>query len=228
MFATNSNSIRTFTHTVFHIEFFFHKQYCNLKFLTRKETEVARAMTYTLPPVLRADERTENHRDYNLYAENHDKKTRRLNGFQISKSFFETLRLLQISEANFNSSSFDSCEYLFRRLGAYERTLATLLSRIQEAYPQFEPVVCEQLLFILNRVTAFRVHFERTLFLALEGEGIQHYSLCINTATSETHTGPGHPKFSAGQEQIEALQCNGRFSWSEVICTFGVSENITP
>ena len=98
------------------------------------------------------------------------------------------------------------------------------MSRIQEASPQFEPVVCQQLSFILNRVTAFRVHFERTLFLALEGEGIQHYSSCINTATSETRTGPKRPKFSAGQEQIEALQCNGRFSWSEVARTFGVSE----
>jgi hypothetical protein len=44
-----------------------------------------------------------------------------------TEEFFETLlRLIETSESNFNSTSYDSCEFLYRRLDASERTLSTL------------------------------------------------------------------------------------------------------
>jgi hypothetical protein len=118
-----------------------------------------------------------------------------------TEEFFETLlRLIETSESNFNSTSYDSCEFLYRRLDASERTLSTLLLRIRETFgngnmvPQSEPEVCiQQLLYILNRTTAFRVHFERIYSLAVERKGNELYS-SQNCVTSE---GPGRPKFSA-------------------------------
>jgi hypothetical protein len=52
-----------------------------------------------------------------------------------TKEFFETLlRLIETSELNLNSTSYDSCEFLYRRLDASERTLSTLLLRIRETF----------------------------------------------------------------------------------------------
>ena len=42
--------------------------------------------------------------------------------------------LLETSESNLNSASYDNSEFLFRRLDAHERTLSTLLSRIEYTY----------------------------------------------------------------------------------------------
>ena len=49
--------------------------------------------------------------------------------------FFEGfLRLLETSENNFHSATYDNSEFLFRRLDAHERTLSTLLNRIEQTY----------------------------------------------------------------------------------------------
>ena len=52
-----------------------------------------------------------------------------------NEEFFDGLvRLFEVSESNLNSTSYDNSEFLFRRLDAHERTLSTLLSRIECTY----------------------------------------------------------------------------------------------
>ena len=85
---------------------------------------------------------------------------------------------MTISEVNFTSSSYDSCEFLFRRLDAYERTLrtlSTLLLRVTETFGsmdhQSQPRVCiQQLSYILDR-TRSRVHLKRICSLSRDREG---------------------------------------------------------
>ena len=51
------------------------------------------------------------------------------------EDFFEGfLRLLETSGNNLHSATYNSSEFLFRRLGANERTLSTLLNRVEQTY----------------------------------------------------------------------------------------------
>ena len=51
------------------------------------------------------------------------------------EDFFEGfLRLLETSENNLQSATYDNSEFLFRPLHAHERTLSTLLDRIEQTY----------------------------------------------------------------------------------------------
>ena len=52
----------------------------------------------------------------------------------IADFFFSLARLIEDSERQLNSASYDSLEFLVRRLDEYERTLATLTSRFCETY----------------------------------------------------------------------------------------------
>lgn len=52
----------------------------------------------------------------------------------IAEFFFSLARLIEDSERQLNSASYDSIEFLVRRLDEYERTLATLTSRFYETY----------------------------------------------------------------------------------------------
>ena len=47
----------------------------------------------------------------------------------IADVFFSLARLIEDSERQLNSASYDSLEFLVRRLDEYERTLSTLTSR---------------------------------------------------------------------------------------------------
>ena len=48
--------------------------------------------------------------------------------------FFSPARLIESSERQLHSASYDNSEFLIRRLDEYERTLATLLARFVESY----------------------------------------------------------------------------------------------
>ena len=88
--------------------------------------------------------------------------------------FVGLVRLLEISETNLNSASYDNCEFLFRRLDAHERTLSTLLSRIEYTYqgvPEAVNVILD-LQTLLNRTSTFRSHFQRRFFLVLKEKGM--------------------------------------------------------
>ena len=149
----------------------------------------------------------------------------------IGEYFESLLRLVESSEINFNSTSHDSCEFLLRWLESYERTLSTLLLRITETFGSTNPLsqLCiQQLSFILDRTTRYRVHCERINSLGLEeeGNGPDSSGNEVNSGSLyEVVEGPGRPKFCAAREQIEALKSEG-FSWSEIARTFDISERI--
>ena len=46
----------------------------------------------------------------------------------IEEFFVGLVRLLEASESNLNSASYDNSEFVFRRLDAHEKTLSTLLT----------------------------------------------------------------------------------------------------
>ena len=50
----------------------------------------------------------------------------------IADFFFSLARLIEDSEKQLNSASYDSIEFLVQHLDKYERTLATLMSRFCE------------------------------------------------------------------------------------------------
>ena len=52
-------------------------------------------------------------------------------GYRTTRSFFVGLvRLLETSESNLNSASYDNAEFLFCRVNAQEKTLSTLLTML--------------------------------------------------------------------------------------------------
>ena len=81
-----------------------------------------------------------------------------------NEEFFDGLvRLLEASESNLNSASYDNSEFLFRRLDAHERTLSTLLSRIQYTYQGIAEAVnvIRDLQTLLNGTSNFKSHFQK-------------------------------------------------------------------
>ena len=79
--------------------------------------------------------------------------------------FLSLARLIEDSERQLNSASYDSLEFLVRRLDEYERTLATLTSRFCETYgcvPAQQNTVAD-LSYLCNRVAFLRSHFQRSL-----------------------------------------------------------------
>ena len=81
-----------------------------------------------------------------------------------NEEFFDGLvRLLGASESNLNSTSYDNSEFLFRRLDAHERTLSTLLSRIQYTYQGIAEAVnvIRDLQTLLNGTSNFKSRFQK-------------------------------------------------------------------
>ena len=63
------------------------------------------------------------------------------------EDFFEGfLRLLETSENNLRSATYDSSEFLFRRLDAHERTVNALLNRFEQTYHGVHPQVHDLIL----------------------------------------------------------------------------------
>ena len=84
---------------------------------------------------------------------------------KYGRFFFSLARLIEDSERQLNSASYDSLEFLVRRLDEYERTLATLTSRFCETYgcvPAQQNTVAD-LSYLCNRVAFLRSHFQRSL-----------------------------------------------------------------
>ena len=87
------------------------------------------------------------------------------------EDFFERfLRLIETSENNFHSATYDNSEFLFRRLDVHERTLSTLLTRIEQSYdgvPQVHDPT-RDLGTLLSHTSNLRSHYESRFFLSLE------------------------------------------------------------
>ncbi len=84
-----------------------------------------------------------------------------LNDFEIEE-FFRSLQVLLLSCLNANVS-FDTAEFLSRRLDGYERNLSVLISRLRESFPCEEQMLAnlDRLIQVVHRQ---RVHCETLSF----------------------------------------------------------------
>ena len=130
----------------------------------------------------------------------------------IAEFFFSLARLIEDSERQLNSASYDSIEFLVRRLDEYERTLATLTSRFYETYgcvPAQQNTVAD-LSYLGNRVAFLRSHFQRSL-------DCDNNSVVVSTTGNirplqiEHCNRPGRPRLAITQEQLEDLQRDSGF-----------------
>lgn len=131
-------------------------------------------------------------------------------GFQISQIFFFSLARL--------IASYDSIEFLVRRLDEYERALATLTSRFCETYscvPAQQNTVADLSLYLCKRVAFLRSHFQRSLDCD-DNSVVVITSGSIRSLQIEHCNRPGRPRLAITQEQLEALQRDSGFRWSDV------------
>jgi len=88
--------------------------------------------------------------------------------------FYSLGRLIDNSERQENTASYDSSEYLARRLDEYERTLSTLIARLTESetfvnvnnnvsLPSPQATIMTDLTFLFRRLGSLRSHFEEAL-----------------------------------------------------------------
>lgn len=111
----------------------------------------------------------------------------------VEDFFAGVARLLETSENSLNSASYDHSEFLFRRLDAHERTLSTLLIRIEQSYygiPEGQSVI-RDLRALLNQTSNLRSHYERRFFLSMERESNEFPS---TFSTLRNQGGPGRPR----------------------------------
>ena len=134
--------------------------------------------------------------------------------------FFSLARLIESSERQLNSASYDNSEFLFRRLDEYERTLATLLARFVESYgslPSQQNTV-SNLCYLRNRVSFLRSYFEQRYVVNWDNcdsrDSRAGNVLCFEREHFQNET-PGRPRLAVSREQLEALQECG-FRWSDI------------
>ncbi len=140
-----------------------------------------------------------------------------LDDFQIEEFFHGLLTLLQSS---FNENlSFDSAEFLARRLDGYERNLNVLISRLQETFSDQQQLLVD--LGSLIRV----VQQQRELCEALS---FRNFFLEDQSASQSSvrvrRSGIGRPSLEVSHELLEALHDNVGFSWAQISRNLGISE----
>ena len=145
----------------------------------------------------------------------------------VEDFFDRILRLLETSENSLNSATYDNSEFLFRRLDAHERTLSTLLSRIEQTYhgaPEVQDL-SRYLRTLLNQTSNLRSHYERTFFLSMERDSDEHL-LAVNHSLHrrDQGAGPGRLGLQVTREQLQTLNEDAGFSWSEISRILGISE----
>ena len=120
-------------------------------------------------------------------------------------------------ERQLNSALYDSLEFLVWRLDKHERTLATLTSRFCETYgcvPVQQNTVAD-FSYLCNREAFFSPHFQRSL-------DCEDNSVVVSTPGNihpleiKHCNRPGRPRPVITQGQLEALQRDSGFRWSDV------------
>ena len=126
--------------------------------------------------------------------------------------FLSLATLIEDSERQLNSESYDSMEFLVRRLDEYERTLATLTSRFCETYgcvPAHQNTVAD-LSYLCNRVAFLPSHFQRSLDCD-DNSVVVITPGSIRSLQIEHCNRPGRPRLAITQEQLEDLQRDSGF-----------------
>ena len=150
-------------------------------------------------------------------------------GFQTSKIFLEGfLRLLETSENNLHSATYDNSEIWFRRLDGHERTLSTLLNRIEQTnhgVPRVDDLT-RDLRTLLSHTSNLRSHYESRFFLSLERDSDEHLPTIVSNSLNrrDQGAGPGRLRVHVTREQLQSLNEDAGFTWSEISKTLGISQ----
>ena len=124
-----------------------------------------------------------------------------LNDFEIEE-FFRSLQTLLSSSFN-NNISYDSAEYLSRRLDVYERNINILLTRLSESYPLEQQLLSDmRTLQVIVRHQRERCEALSFCPLLEEDHGI------VQASVGATTSGVGRPRQGfPGQKLQEILEC---------------------
>ncbi len=132
-----------------------------------------------------------------------------INDFEIEE-FFRSLQTLLSSSFN-NNISYDSAEYLSRRLDVYERNINILLARLSESYP-----LEQQLLADMHTLQVI-VRCQRERCEALSFRSFlddEHGS--VDASVGVTISGVGRPRLNVSQQVIETLNSQVGLSWQKL------------
>lgn len=138
--------------------------------------------------------------------------------------FFTSLgRLLESAEGQRNTASSDTAEFFSRRLRENERTLVTLMLRIEEAFPDEVGVISDlnELVLIMNELSrdfdGIVEDSERSTFTA---------PLSLNDRLSAVARNGlvGRPRLQMLREQLQTLHNDAGFRWADIGRILGISE----
>ena len=144
--------------------------------------------------------------------------------FEIEQ-FFHSLQALLGNSLHDNNISFDTAEFLYRRLDGYERNISVLLARLKESFPCQEQLL-EDLgnLHEIVRQQRERSDCETLSFQSLLAEDQQRNGQALTSVTINRN-GVGRPTLDVSQELLETLHFQVGFSWSQIARYLGISES---
>ena len=136
------------------------------------------------------------------------------------EEFFRSLQDLLVLSLN-ASLSFDSAEFLSRRLDGFERTLSVLSSRLRVSYWSEVQLLSDldTLLFIVSQQ---RQHCEGLSYFALYAEEEEQLSTArVGVVRSGV---PGRPRLDISEDLLEVLRNGAGFRWAARARNLRVSE----
>ena len=132
------------------------------------------------------------------------------------EEFFTSLgRLLESTEGQRNTASYDSAEFFSRRFRENERTLVTLTLRIEEAFSNEVEVISDlnELVFLMNELSRdFDRIFEdseRSTFTAPSS-----LNDCLSTVARNGLV--GRPRLQILQQELQTLHNDPGFRWADI------------
>ena len=125
-------------------------------------------------------------------------------------------RLLESAEGQRNTASSDTTEFFSRRLRENERTVVTLILRIEEAFPNEVGVISDlnELVFVMNELSR---DSERSTFTASSSLNDRLSAVARNGLV-------GRPRLQILQEQLQTLYIDAGFRWADIGRILGISE----
>ena len=125
-------------------------------------------------------------------------------------------RLLESARRQRNTASSDTTEFFSRRLRENERTVVTLILRIEEAFPNEVGVISDlnELVFVMNELSR---DSERSTFTASSSLNDRLSAVARNGLV-------GRPRLQILQEQLQTLHIDAGFRWADIGRILGISE----
>lgn len=138
--------------------------------------------------------------------------------------FFTSLgRLLESAEGQRNTASSNTAEFFSRRLRENERTLVTLMLRIEEAFPDEVGVISDlnKLVLIMNELSR---DFDRIVEDSERSTFTAPLSVNDHLSAVARNCLVGRPRLQILQEQMQTLHNDAGFRWADIGRILGISE----